>query len=388
MQNLIDYFPLLMQGLKLTLLLAISTVVVGLVLGLALAMAKMSRNRWVSRPAFAVTNFMRGIPEFLVLLVIYYGGSQLLNEVLGLSVEVSPFGAGLVALSALVFGAYASETFRGAFQSVPKGQVEAGRAYGFTAWQCFRLIQLPQIWKVAIPGLGNLWQGTVKDTALVSVLGLDDLMRKSNQAAQSTREPFNFYLARGADLPRHHARLDGDPRPAREAGEPRRAEVAGAGDPRHLGEYWWDFVTGTWLTVQLVVIAGVLGLFVAVPVALARLSENRVVYGLATAYSLFFRGTPLLVQIFLIYFGLGQFDFVRASFLWPLLREAYVCALITFSLNTAAYSGEILRGGILAVPRGEVEAARAAGMSTLHHLPAGHPAAGVLDRRCRPIRTR
>ena len=115
------------------------------------------------------------------------------------------------------------------------------------------------------------------------------------------------------------------------------------------------------------------------PVALARLSENRVVHGLATAYSLFFRGTPLLVQIFLIYFGLGQFDFVRSSFLWPLLREAYVCALITFSLNTAAYSGEILRGGILAVPRGEVEAAKAAACR-VHHLPAGDPAAGLLDR--------
>jgi polar amino acid transport system permease protein len=193
MQNIVDYFPLLMQGLKLTLLLAVSTVVVGLVLGMALAMAKMSRHGWLSRPAFAVTNFLRGIPEFLVLLVIYYGGAQLLNEILGLTVEVGPFAAGLVALS-LVFGAYASETFRGAFQSVPKGQVEAARAYGFSAWQCFRLIQLPQIWKVAIPGLGNLWQGTVKDTALVSVLGLDDLMRKSTQAAQSTREPFNFYL--------------------------------------------------------------------------------------------------------------------------------------------------------------------------------------------------
>ena len=131
-----------------------------------------------------------------------------------------------------------------------------------------------------------------------------------------------------------------------------------------VGEYWWDFLTGTWLTVQLVAIAGVLGLVVAVPVALARLSENRAIYGLATAYSIFFRGTPLLVQIFLIYFGLGQFDFVRSSFLWPLLREAYVCALITFTLNTAAYSGEVLRGGILAVPRGEVEAARAVGMST------------------------
>ena len=131
-----------------------------------------------------------------------------------------------------------------------------------------------------------------------------------------------------------------------------------------LSNYGWDFLSGTWLTVQLVVIAGVFGLIIAIPVALARLSDNRLVHGLATGYSLFFRGTPLLVQIFLIYFGLGQFDFVRHSFLWPVLREAYVCALITFSLNTAAYSGEILRGGILAVPRGEVEAARAAGMST------------------------
>ena len=130
-----------------------------------------------------------------------------------------------------------------------------------------------------------------------------------------------------------------------------------------LTEYGWDFLTGTWLTVQLVVISGILGLLIAVPVALARLSENRLVYGLATGYSLFFRGTPLLVQIFLVYFGLGQFDFVRDSFLWPFLREAYVCALLTFSLNTAAYSGEVLRGGILAVPRGEVEAAKAAGMS-------------------------
>lgn len=128
--------------------------------------------------------------------------------------------------------------------------------------------------------------------------------------------------------------------------------------------YWIDFALGTWLTVQLVVISAIAGFLIAVPVALGRLSQNGLVRWLTTAYSLFFRGTPLLVQIFLVYFGLGQFDFVRDSFLWIFLREAYVCALITFSLNTAAYSGEILRGGILAVPRGEVEAAKAAGMST------------------------
>jgi polar amino acid transport system permease protein len=191
MEDLVAYLPLLLQGLRMTLLLAVSTLVVGLALGMALALAKLSRHAWLSRPVYAVTNFLRGIPEFLILLIIYFGGTQALGR---FGVEIGPFTAGLTALS-LVFGSYASETFRAAFQSVPKGQIEAGRAYGFTRAQCFRLIELPQIWKVAIPGLGNLWQGAVKDTALVSIVGLDDLMRKSNQAAQATREPFTFYFA-------------------------------------------------------------------------------------------------------------------------------------------------------------------------------------------------
>jgi polar amino acid transport system permease protein len=190
MEDIVAYLPLLLQGLQMTLLLAVSTLVVGLALGMLLALAKLSRHAWLSRTVYAVTNFLRGIPEFLILLVIYFGGTQALGP---WGIEVGPFAAGLTALG-IVFGSYASETFRAAFQSVPKGQIEAGRAYGFSAWQCFRLIQLPQIWKVAIPGLGNLWQGAVKDTALVSIVGLDDLMRKSNQAAQATREPFTFYF--------------------------------------------------------------------------------------------------------------------------------------------------------------------------------------------------
>lgn len=190
MESLTAYLPLLLQGLRMTIVLAVSTLFVGLVLGMLLALAKLSRNPWVSRPVYAVTDFLRGIPEYLILLVIYFGGTQALGP---WGIEVGPFAAGLIALS-LVFGSYASETFRAAFQSVPKGQIEAGRAYGFSRWQCFWLIQLPQIWKVAIPGLGNLWQGAVKDTALVSIVGLDDLMRKANQAAQATREPFTFYF--------------------------------------------------------------------------------------------------------------------------------------------------------------------------------------------------
>lgn len=195
MENLVAYLPLLLAGLRTTILLAVSTLALGLVLGMALAMAKLSRHAWVSRPAYALTNFLRGIPEYLVLLVIYFGGTQLIDAIMGPGVlEVSPWVAGLTALT-IVFSSYASETFRGAFLSVPKGQVEAARAYGFSAWQSFRLIQLPQILRVAIPGLGNLWQSVVKDTALVSIIGLEDMMRKANQAATATREPFVFYFA-------------------------------------------------------------------------------------------------------------------------------------------------------------------------------------------------
>lgn len=194
MDRLIEYLPLLLLGLRTTLALALATVALGLVLGMALAAAKLSPRAWLSRPAYALTNFLRGIPEYLVLLVIYFGGTQLLSDIGAEGIEVSPWGAGLIALT-IIFASYASETFRGAFLSVPKGQIEAGRAYGFSAWQTFRIIQLPQIMRVAIPGLGNLWQSVVKDTALVSIVGLDDLMRKSGQAAQSTREPFLFYFA-------------------------------------------------------------------------------------------------------------------------------------------------------------------------------------------------
>lgn len=120
---------------------------------------------------------------------------------------------------------------------------------------------------------------------------------------------------------------------------------------------------GAWVTLQLVTVSAAAGLALSVPIALALVAANPALRWPAYGYSLFFRGTPLLVQIFLLYFGFGQFAGLRDSFLWPILREPYACALIAFSLNTAAYTGELLRGGIRAVPRGEVEAARACGMS-------------------------
>ena len=130
----------------------------------------------------------------------------------------------------------------------------------------------------------------------------------------------------------------------------------------------WD---GTLLTLQLVGIAVVVGLFFAIPLGLARASRHWYIRALPYSYIFFFRGTPLLLQLFLVYYGLSQFEVVRDSVLWPYLREPYWCALITMTLHTAAYIAEILRGAIQAVPPGGVEAARALGMSrrqALQHI--------------------
>lgn len=120
---------------------------------------------------------------------------------------------------------------------------------------------------------------------------------------------------------------------------------------------------GAVVTLELLAIAVVAGLILALPMGIARASSNLFVRAVPYAYIFFFRGTPLLVQLFLMYYGLGQFEAVRESVLWPFLREAYWCAALTMTLHTAAYIAEIIRGAIQAVPAGEVEAARSLGMS-------------------------
>lgn len=131
-----------------------------------------------------------------------------------------------------------------------------------------------------------------------------------------------------------------------------------------LYETLLKLLTGVPLTLQLAASSVGLGAILAVILALARLSGWRLLAWPASIYVFIFRSTPLLVQIFLIYYGLGQFHGIRASFLWPILREPYWCALIALTLNTAAYSSEIVRGALLSVPAGQIEAARACGMPT------------------------
>ena len=132
-----------------------------------------------------------------------------------------------------------------------------------------------------------------------------------------------------------------------------------------IAEYYPRLLSGAWTTLQLVVLSGVIGVVLSVPMALGRISDKRRFNWFPRAYIFFFRGTPLLIQIFLVYYGLSQFDAVRESVLWPFLREPYWCAIVTLGLHTTAYIAEILRGALQAIPKGEVEACEVIGMSKL-----------------------
>jgi polar amino acid transport system permease protein len=193
MFDLYGFGDQLLQGAGVTLEVAGLSLVFGLALGVLGAAGKLSPLRTVRWPVELLTNLVRGVPEFLILLICYFSLPQLLSALTGAQIGMSPLSGGVCALS-LVFGAYASETFRGAFLAVPLGQLEAGRAFGMSRVRVFRRILLPQSWRVALPGIGNLWQNLIKDTSLVSVLGLEEIMRKATMASQVTKKPFNFFL--------------------------------------------------------------------------------------------------------------------------------------------------------------------------------------------------
>lgn len=128
-------------------------------------------------------------------------------------------------------------------------------------------------------------------------------------------------------------------------------------------DYFPNLLEGAWITLKLVIYSGMIGLLLSLPLALMRVSSYAWLKAFPLAYIFFFRGTPLLIQIYLVYYGSAQFSAIRHSFLWPMLREPYWCALITFALHTAAYIAEILRGAIQSIPKGEIEAAKSLGMS-------------------------
>ncbi|MCQ0987921.1 ABC transporter permease [Jiella marina] len=183
-------------GVVVTASLSLATLPIGLVFGFLLALAKQSNDRLLNLSANIFTTIFRGLPELLTLFLVYFGVNSALNSLTtatGLpDIALSSFVSGMVALG-VVFAAFASEVFLSAFRAIPHGQREGGLALGLGRFKVMLLVILPQLIKIALPGLANLWMNLLKDTALVSVIGLSDILRQSQIAARVSREPFLFF---------------------------------------------------------------------------------------------------------------------------------------------------------------------------------------------------
>ncbi|QJT12781.1 arginine ABC transporter permease ArtQ [Aeromonas sp. 2692-1] len=185
---------LLLDAAWMTLGLALASLVGGMVLALAFSAVELSKQRALVWPVATLTTLIRGLPELLVVLFIYFGSTQVLFLITGEYVEFSPFACGVLALS-LLFASYATQTLRAALNAVPAGQRLAALALGLGKGHIFFRIVLPQAWRHALPGLGNQWLVLLKDTALVSLIGVNEMMRQAQMASASTYQPFTWYAA-------------------------------------------------------------------------------------------------------------------------------------------------------------------------------------------------
>lgn len=195
------YLPMILDGLRVTLSVAVVSLAVACVFGMAGASAKLSPSPVLRGLAGLYTTVIRALPDLLLMLIVFYGGQILLNRLSAAQgwgyLNVNAFAAGTITLG-FVFGAYLTETFRGAILAIPRGQIEAGHAMGLSRGQVMRDIVIPQMIRHAIPGFTNNWLVMLKATALVSIIGLDDMVHRASLASAATREPFTFYALIGA----------------------------------------------------------------------------------------------------------------------------------------------------------------------------------------------
>ncbi|MFJ5508220.1 histidine ABC transporter permease HisQ [Pectobacterium jejuense] len=198
---LYGYSQLILDGAIMTLELAASSLLLALAIGLIGASAKLSSNRLLAGCFSCYTTLIRGIPDLVLMLLIFYGLQIVLNSVtesIGLEqIDIDPLTAGIITLG-FIYGAYFTETFRGAYLAVPRGQIEAAVAFGFSPMKVSRRILFPSMMRFALPGIGNNWQVILKATALVSLLGLNDVIKATQLAGKGTHEPFYFALVAGA----------------------------------------------------------------------------------------------------------------------------------------------------------------------------------------------
>ena len=198
MDAVVAYLPAILKGTSITIAVAVCSVVLAVLLGLLGAWGKLARSRAANAATGAYTTLIRGVPDLVLMLLLFYGGQQLLND-LGAAtkwwryIEINHFTAAVFTIG-FIYGAYMTETFRGAYLSIPRGEVEAGIACGMSDGLVFRRIVWPQLVRYALPGFGNNWLVLLKTTALVSVLGLHELVWESFTAGRSTRQLFTFFF--------------------------------------------------------------------------------------------------------------------------------------------------------------------------------------------------
>lgn len=194
---LYGYTNLIIDGALMTMNLALMSALLSMILGLLGACAKIFGSKLSSTVASLYSTIIRGIPDLVLMLLIFYGLQIALNEVTESfswqQININPFITGVLTIG-FIYGAYLTETFRGAFMAVAKGQIEAATAYGFTPWQVFRFVLFPQMMRHALPGLENNWLVILKSTALVSIIGLADVVKATQMAGKGTYEFFFFTI--------------------------------------------------------------------------------------------------------------------------------------------------------------------------------------------------
>jgi histidine transport system permease protein len=207
MFDLAGFGPQIFSGAVTTIELSLLSLIVSFLIGLVGASAKLSKNRALKGSATVYTTIIRGVPDLVLMLLIFYSLQIWINDLTDwlntlqsryvLEVQLDPFTSGTITLG-FIYGAYFTETFRGAFLAVPKGQLEAARAFGMKPFLVFRRILFPQMMRYALPGLGNNWQVILKATALVSIIGLSDVVRAAQSAGEATFRTFYFISIAGA----------------------------------------------------------------------------------------------------------------------------------------------------------------------------------------------
>ena len=192
------YYFSILQGSLMTVAVALASLLLAVLFGLLGAAARLSANPLAEAAGTAYTTVIRGIPDLVLMLLVFYGGTMGLNYLMTAmgskgSVDINPFVAGVLTLG-FIYGAYMTETFRGAILSIPGGQAEAALAFGMGRTQTFLRIIAPQMVRYALPGFTNNWLVLIKSTALVSLIGLQEMTYIAKQASAATRSPFEFFL--------------------------------------------------------------------------------------------------------------------------------------------------------------------------------------------------